>query len=105
MQRGFRVASWIALAAAVVSAALAAYVVVVGALVLTGRTGLPTTSSWGPFDVSSAISMPVGTTLEVCDREAFLKDRPPADCAAINLHPDGPESERFDADVTPVGSV
>ena len=105
MHRGFVAAAWVALAAAVVSAAFAAYVVVVGALVLTGRTGLPLAESWGPFTVDAALSMPVGTTVEVCDREAFQRARPPGDCAAINLHPDGPESERFAADVTPVGSV
>jgi hypothetical protein len=102
MHRGFVAAAWVSLAAAVVSAAFAVYVVVVGALVLTGRTGLPLHKSWGPFDVDSALTMPVGTSIEVCDRSAFLKAQPPGDCAAVNLHPDGPESERFKGDVTPV---
>ena len=60
MHRGFVVAAWVSLAAAVVSAAFVVYVVVVGALVLTGRTGLPLERSWGPFTVDSALTMPVG---------------------------------------------
>ena len=102
MHRGFVTAAWVSLVAAAISAAFVVYVVVVGALVLSGRTGLPLERSWGPFDVDAALTMPVGTSLEVCDRSAFLQPSPPGDCAAVNLHGDGPESERFTNPVTPV---
>ncbi len=91
MHRGFVAAAWLALAAAVASAAFAAYVVVVGGLVLSGRTGLPLEESWGPFHVDSAVSMPVSLSTEVCDPETFAKARPPGDCAAFALDRDGAE--------------
>ena len=105
MRRGFFVASWVSLAAAVLSAAFVAYVVVAGSLVLTGRTGLPLERSWGPFSIDATLTMPVGTGIEVCDRSAFQEPRPPGDCAAVNLHPDGPESGRFDNPVAPVAGL
>ena len=99
MHRGFVAAAWVALAAAVVSAAFTAYVVVVGALVLTGRTGLPLEESWGPFDADASLSMPVGTSVEACSQEVFERLELPGGCAAVTLEPDDPTG----SDLVPLG--
>ena len=98
MRRGFTVASWVSLVAAALSAAYAAYTLLVAGLVLTGATGLPTSGSWGPFHVGSAISMPVGTSIETCAPEVFARAQLPGDCAAVTFDPDRPA----DADLVPV---
>lgn len=100
MHRGFVTAAWISLVAAVLSAAFAVFAVVVGALVLSGRTGLPLERSWGPFSVDSAISLPVGTSTEACTPAQFARLELPGGCAAVTLDPDHPT----EADLVPVGA-
>lgn len=101
MHRGFVAAAWVSLAAAVVSAAFAVYAAVVGALVLTGRTGLPLQSSWGPFDASSSLTLPVSTSEKACSPGVFDQARLPGGCAAITLDPDHPT----DAALVPLDAV
>lgn len=100
MHRGFVAAAWVTLAAAVVSAAFAVYAVVAGGLVLSGRTGLPLDTTWGPFRAASALTLPVGTSLQACTPDEFSQAEPPGDCAAVTLDPDRPT----EADLVPVGA-
>ncbi|GAA1941033.1 hypothetical protein GCM10009815_39850 [Nocardioides marmoribigeumensis] len=97
-----------------VSAAFAVYAVVVGALVLTGQTGLPLHKAVGPVHLDSAISMPVRLFVEVCDPAVFAARRnPPGDCAAFAFDRDRAEEVspgRFRGvevqnDVEPVSAV
>ena len=101
MHRGFVAAAWVTLAAAVASAAFTTYVVVVGALVLTGRAGLPSEHSWGPFHASADLTLPMSTGVRACTPDQFATDRLPGDCAAVSLDPDRPR----DAALVPVEGV
>lgn len=104
MHRGFVTAAWISLVAAVLSAAFTMYVVVVGALVLTGRTGLPLQSSWGPFNVDSAVSMPVTLGVGVCPT-FDTRTTPSPDCAALRVHEDSEVSRGGDTHLRATGAT
>ncbi|PRZ09389.1 Protein of unknown function (DUF2975) [Isoptericola sp. CG 20/1183] len=65
-RRAFKIGGWVALAAAVVTAALAVAAAVIGAMALTGKVTYPADYSLGPLYFQDTLSVQVTTASPVC---------------------------------------
>lgn len=106
-RRAFWIGGWAALVSGVIVALVAAAVVVVGALALTGRVTYPVDISLGPFSLHDEISMPVAARVDVCQQASVVDQEAPSDCLRFFMHGEnggnGPAHVQ-DADVRPTSA-
>ena len=67
-RRAFRIGGWLALTAAVLTAALAVTAGVLGVLALTGRATYPVDAELGPLSFRDTLSVPVVAAAPVCQK-------------------------------------
>lgn len=109
-RRVFRSGGWVALAAGVLTAALAATFAVIAVLALTGKATYPVKFDVGPWSVRAVAAMPVALDGPVCQRADISKQNSPRQCFRFFMHDQHEESAkgRFrhqDADIRPTSAT
>ncbi len=105
-RRAFQVGGWAALAAAVVTAAMAVMVAVIGVLALTGNVTYPVDVRLGPLHVRDTISTQVQALEEVCQTSSVDSRDLTPECNNFFIHDedsttDGAAIQRQDSDIRP----
>ncbi len=104
--RAFQIGGWVALAAAVVTAALAVTVAVTGALALAGKVTYPVDYSLGPLHFQDTLSTQVQTLEDVCQTSSVDSWDDARFCSNYFIHGEDSETQggpvhRQDADIRP----
>jgi hypothetical protein len=103
-----RLSAWASFCVAAVTAASAAALVVLGVLVLTGKTNYPVKLHAGPFSASHEISMPIAFYADIC-QSANVNEPTSPECLSFFLHDrswSGEGLDRYqDARIKPISAA